>query len=159
MIFKGLFNAVGSWAEKIWGTIRERPEPIREAHEVADLLGIEPAPYALVAEFRQVVGAEGLAQRIADVGLSEHIPQALYRERGIPWQDKFGYEVTISGRDLITGRYARDKRVVTFGHEATPGEIMEAATEWFAAEGEYPQFDITHMGVTGAWIRTGDVPW
>ena len=149
----GLFKRLGSFAEKVWSVISGRDRPILEATRVADTLGIEPEPGALVGELRHELRAEGLATRIADVADSEYIPLNLYQEALIPWGRPYAYQVQGVGIDAETGERATTERWLTFSEEVEVGEVLRIAEGYFGREGEYPQVVIESMSVIGAEMR------
>jgi hypothetical protein len=152
----GLFKAVGSFGSRVWGTVKRAIEPIRAAFNVAREIGAEVTTGALLGEYRKVVKLEGIAEQIATLEPDQYITPQLYQEADIPWDKPFAYEVTMSGRDLATGRFARTDRVLTFSRQLTIQEIEEEALARFGSEGAYPQIDITHISVTAAQYREGE---
>ncbi len=155
----GLFKRFGSFATRIWQQIKTSVQPIADAVGIGRIAGVELEPYDLTREYRKIIRLEGLESQIANVGLEQTIPHNLYTEADMPWKRRFAYTVTMSGRDLQTGRFTRTDRTLTFSREMEVGEIMEAAENYFSSSGEYRQVDVTHMTVTGAETREGDVPW
>jgi hypothetical protein len=153
----GLFDRLGSYARKIWDWAKGRIEPIASALGIAREAEVETEPVELWREYRKVIRLEDVSATIAGLDFEQYIPRGLYTESEIPWNRPFAYEVTISGRDLATGRFARTARMMTFSRELSIGEIMEEATSRFGATGAYPQMDVTHLSVTGAQVRAGDV--
>jgi len=152
----GLFRAFGSFGQRIWSAIRSSARPLAEALGLARAAEVEVEPYALIREYRHSVRLAGLQEQVASIGLSEYVPRNLYVEAELPWKHRFAYQVSMSGRDLATGRFARTERWLTFSREMEIGEIMEEASVRFSAEGLYPQIAVTHMNVIGAEIRPGE---
>lgn len=155
----GLFKRFGSFASRIWETIKTSVQPIADAIGIGRQAGVELEPYDLVSEYRRALMLDPLESAIANVGLEQTIPHSLYLASVMPWKRRFAYTVQMSGRDLLTGKFAYTYRTLTFSREMEVGEIMEAADNYFSSTGEYKQFDISHMSVVQADYREGDFPW
>jgi len=151
----GIFSALGSFATKIWQSIRSVSQPIRTALGLAQQAGVDVETPALWREYRKAIRLEGKAEGIAGLDPSAYIPVDLWTESDIPWNRPYAYEVTMSGRDLATGRFARTSRVLTFSRQLTIDEVMEETENRFGREGAYPQIAVTHMSVTAAEHRPG----
>lgn len=152
----GLFSRLGSFGKKAWGWARRQVEPIASAIGLGRLVGIEVPEREAWREYRHVINLEETAERIASVPAESYIPHGLYVEARVPSNRPFAYEVTMSGRDLATGRFYRSERRMTFSRELAVEEIMEEAESRFGATGAYPQVAITHLSVTGAFTRPGE---
>lgn len=152
----GLLASLGGFGRAIWNTIKSVAEPITTAFGLGRLAGVELSPVDLTREYRKVINLVGLSAQIAELEPDQYIPPELYQEAEIPWKRPYAYEVTISGRDLKTGQFTRTQRAMPFSRQLTIGEIEDQALAWFAAGGEYPQVDITHISVTSAEYRAGE---
>lgn len=151
-----MLKAFGSFGSKIWQGIKGRAKPIAEAIGIGRAAGREVSPIDLQREYRKVIKLEGISEQLATLDPGQYVPGQLWQESEIPWKHRFAYEVTISGRDLATGRFARTQRVLTFSRELLGSEVLEEATARFGSEGAYPQMDITHLSITGAFSRPGE---
>lgn len=154
-----MIKAFGSFGSKIWSSIKSSLSPIRDALGFGEQAGVALDVGDLQREFRKVIRLEGIAEQLASLGPGDYVPQELYQEWSVPMNRPFAYEVTLSGRDLVTGRFARAKRRLTFSRQLTTGEIIEEAVTRFSGEGSAPQFSFTHLSVTAAWIRPGEQPF
>lgn len=155
----GLFRGFGSFAEKIWETVKGTARPIAEAFGVAERLGYEPEPSVLRREFREAIQWPGVAERTSSITESEYIPHDMYREGLGKHKRTFSYQVTLWGEDPETGESITSKRWTTFSREMEVGEVLDIIEERFGAEGEYPAMDIAGMSLTRAEYREGDYPW
>ena len=151
-----MLKAFGSYGAKIWQGIKSRAQPIREALKIGRDTGRDLAASDLQREYRKVIKLEGVSEKLAALDPGSYVPGQLWTEAEIPMKRPFGYEVTISGRDLATGRYARTTRRLAFSRELTVEEVLEVADERFSTAGAYPQLDVTHLGRTGAFVRPGE---
>lgn len=152
----GLFKRLGSFGSRIWDTIKRVADPIRSAFDTARQADVSVSVTDIVREYRKAIKLEGLSAQIATLSEGDYIPAQLHQESEIPWNRPFAYEVTMSGRDLATGRFARTSRVLTFSRQMTVGEIEDEALGRFGGEGAYPQMDVTHVSVTAAEFRAGE---
>jgi len=130
---------------------------LTEALGLGRAAGVEVSPVDIQREYRKVIRLEGIAEQIASLDPDAYVPGQMWQEAPIPWKRPFTYEVTISGRDLLTGRFARERRSITSSDQQTVGEIMDEAERRWGKVGTDPQFDITHLSVTAAWLRPGEV--
>jgi len=71
----------------------------------------------------------------------------------IPWRRKYAYTVSVYGRDLATGRFARQDYDMTFSRKMSIGEIKEATGQRVGKSGTDPVIDIFDMEVSNAWAR------
>jgi len=152
----GLWSRLGTFATKIWDWARSQVSPVSSAQQVADLAEVDVEPQELWREYRKAIRLEGTAESIAGTDPGSYISHSLYTEADIPWNRPYAYEVTISGRDLATGRFTRTGRWITTSREATPAEIIDEAVSSFGRGGGSEQIDITHISVTGAQYRAGE---
>lgn len=152
-----MFKAFGSFGSKIWESIKSAASPLTEALGLGRQAGIEVSPADVQREYRKVVRLEGISEQLATLDFDQYVPGQLWQEAPIPWKRPFTYQVTISGRDLLTGRFAREQRVITSSDQLTVAEVMDEAETRFGKVGTDPQFDITHLSVTAAWLRPGEV--
>jgi len=150
-----MLKAFGSYGSKIWEGIKSRARPIAEALNIGRETGRELAASDLQREYRKVIKLEGVSEKLAALDPDSYVPGQLWIESEIPWKRPYAYEVTISGRDLATGRFARTQRTLTFSRELTAEEVLQEAEQHFGREGAYPQMDITHLSLTGAFSRAG----
>jgi hypothetical protein len=155
----GLFERLGSFAKKVYRGFQSGVEAVERAIGIGREVDIDVSPPDAYREWSHVVNLEGRSEQISNLEPNSMIPPDLYTEAEIPWNRPFAYEVTMSGRDLNTGRFARTERVITASRELTIAEIEELAMERFSGEGAYPQLDVTHLSVTGAETRPGESPF
>lgn len=152
----GLWSRLGTFATKIWDWARSQASPVTSAAEMAGLADVTVEPAELWREYRKAIRLEGTAESIAGTDPHGYIARGLYTESDIPWNRPYAYEVTISGRDLSTGRFTRTGRWITTSKELTPAEIMDEAIASFGRGGGSEQIDVSHISVTGAQYRAGE---
>jgi len=151
-----MLKAFGSFGSRIWEGIKGRAQPIAEALRIGREAERDIDVSDVWREYRKVIKLEGISEQLAILEPDKYVPTQLWVESEIPWKQRYAYEVTISGRDIATGRFARTQRVLTFSRELTGAEVLEEATTRFGKEGAYPQMDITHLSLTGAFSRAGE---
>lgn len=151
-----MLKAFGSFGSAIWQGIKGRAQPVVEALRIGREAEREVAAADVWREYRKIIKLEGISEQLATLAPGEYVPTQLWQESEIPWKQRFAYEVTISGRDIATGRFARTQRILTFSRELTAAEVLEESTVRFGKEGAYPQMDITHLSLTGAFSRAGE---
>ena len=150
------FRSWGSFASKVWDRLRESLSPIADAIQFGRQVGVEISPAQAQRELSHVYSGIEHAQDIAQLSTADYIPDDWYTDAEVPWRRPFAYNVEFYGRDLQTGRYAHTNRVLTFSRPLTIEEIEEEARANFGETGKYPQLAIMQMGVTEAYVRSGE---
>jgi len=71
----------------------------------------------------------------------------------IPWARPYCYTVSVYGRDLATGRFARQDYDITVSRKMTIGEVKATAGARIGRSGSQPLVDIFDIQVSNAWER------
>jgi len=129
---------------------------IETGRTIGELLGIikplvpEVSVPEVVREWGQVRLAGDREELFGTLAPEVSIPRKLYEVAG-PWQQqRYSYEYVLYGRDLATGRFARDYRNLAASRELTPGEVEMYARQAVGRDGESPEFEIFSITLTGA---------
>ncbi len=152
----GAESVLGGFGRGILKAAQRVGQSVSDAISRIARTGAQPEPLTVAREWGQV-RLEG--ERQATVGaldIGQAIPRALYTERSVKYGDKFAYTVAIYGRDLATGRFARQELDVWVSREHTPEEILDEASINVDKAGGSPLYDIYSITLVGASIRAGD---
>lgn len=84
---------------------------------------------------------------------NEYVPDRLHIASDIPWRRKYAYTVSVYGRDLATGQFARQDYDMTVSRKMTIGEIKDTAARRIGKSGSAPLIDIFDINVSNAWER------
>jgi len=154
----GLWSRLGSFGTKV----------IRSAQQLGQSLGevlgiIKPVvpfvdPMAVAREWGKVSTFDALTPDVAKLGPDELVPRDLFVTRDVPWRGRFAYEVSIYGRNLATGQFARWKYNMQANRELTIQEVNDEARLNIGRKGRSPKLEIWDVTVTGAW-RSAEVEW
>lgn len=132
---------------------------IQTGRTIAETIGfVRPvAPDVTVAaverEWGHVSRSEEAEPTILALSDTEYIADRLHMTSDIPWRRKYAYTVSVYGRDLATGRFARQDYDMTFSRKMSIGEIKEATGQRVGKSGTDPVIDIFDMEVSNAWAR------
>lgn len=113
---------------------------------------------ALARDWGQVSTADALTPALALLRGDEEIPRDLYTATDVPKKYRYGYEVSIYGRDLATGQFASRKYSIPVSREMTPDEVIEMAESSLGRRGRSPEVEIWSAKVTHAW-RSVEIEW
>lgn len=132
---------------------------IETGRTIAEAVGfVRPvAPTVTVAdterEWGHVTRSEEAEPTILALSDTEYVADRLHQVSDIPWRRKYCYTVSVYGRDLATGRFAREDYDMTFSDKMTIGEIKDTAGQRIGKEGTSAAIDIFDVEVSNAWKR------
>ena len=149
----GILERLGSWGKSVITSAIKTGRTIAET--VGILKPIEPDFVVTDAErdWGRVSQSEDVSPQIAALKDASMVPDALFSTTDIPWARKFAYTVSVFGRDLATGRFARQDYDLTTSRQLSIGEVKEMAASRIGKAGISALIDIFDMEVSNAWIR------
>jgi len=83
----------------------------------------------------------------------EYVPDELFAHSDIPWARKFAYTVSVYGRDIATGQFARQDYDLTASRKLSIGEVKGMAASRIGQDGTSALINIFSMTVSNAWER------
>lgn len=149
----GILKRLGSWGTSIIKAAIKTGRTIAET--VGILKPVKPAFTVTDAprDWGRVSRSEDASPQIAALKDASMVPEALFSTTDIPWARKYAYTVSIFGRDLATGRFARQDYDMTTSRQLSIGEVKEMAGSRIGKAGISALIDIFDIEVSNAWTR------
>lgn len=149
----GILARLGSFGMRIVRSAIETGRTLAETvgfvRPIAPTVTIEAA----APEWGHVSRSEEAEPTILAIPDTEYVPDRLHMTFDIPWRRKYCYTVSIYGRDLATGRFAREDYDLTMSKKMTIGEIKDVAGQRIGKAGVSAAIDIFDIEVSNAWER------
>lgn len=154
----GIWKRLGGFGTKVIRTAQQLGRSLGETIGIIKPVAPEVEPMAAARDWGRVRTADALEPQIVALRPDETVPRDLFTISDIPWADKYAYQITIYGRDLTTGRFARQKYDMTVSREMTVQEALDEAHRRFGKTGASPLMDVFDVAVTGAW-KSAEAEW
>lgn len=155
---KTLREGLGSLGTRIWRSVLDVGAGLVEAIGFGREAGVEAEPAPTWREGYQVSVAMGREADFSVVEPTAYVPADWYEQSTIPWDKPLAYKVAVFGRDLATGRFARQELDITVSRPLTAAEAVDECVARLGLEGASPLFDIWSAKLVGASRREGE-PW
>lgn len=153
-----LREGLGSLGTRIWRTVLDVGTGLAGALGLGRVAGVEAEPVPTWHEGYQVSVALGREADFSVVESTAYVPVDWYEVSTIPWDKPIAYKVVIFGRDLQTGRFARQDLDITVSRPLTAGEATDECIARLGVGGASPLYDIYSAKLIGASRREGE-PW
>lgn len=144
---------MGSWGKRVVATAIETGRSIAETVGIIKPVAPEITITGAERDWGRVSLAESNEAIIADLPNEEYVPDELFTESEIPWKRQYAYTVAIYGRDLATGRFARQEYDLTTNRQLTIAEVKDMASSRIGKAGVSAIIDIFDVAVVNAWER------
>ncbi len=149
----GLLARLGSWGKGIISTAIQTGRTIAQVVGFAKEIAPEITPAAVESEWGHVSRSEQAEALVLDLPDNEYVPDRLHSTTDIPFKRPYAYTVSIYGRELATGRFARQDYDLPASRKLTISEIKDMARQRIGKKGTTEIIDIFNMEVSNAWIR------
>jgi len=149
----GLLGRLGSWGKGIIQAAIKTGRSIAQVVGFAQEIAPEITPAAVESEWGHVSQSEAAEALILDLPDNEYVPDRLHSVADVPFTRPYAYTVSIYGRDITTGRFARQDYDLTTSRKLTIGEVKDMASQRIGKTGVSALIDIFSMEVSNAWIR------
>lgn len=149
----GILERFGSWGKRVVQTAIETGRTIAQTVGFVRPLAPEITPAAVASEWGHVSQSEQAEAAILDLPDNEYVPDRLHSVADVPFTRPYAYTVSIYGRDIATGRFARQDYDLTTSRKLTIGEVKDMAAQRIGKTGVSALIDIFSMAVSNAWVR------
>lgn len=149
----GILERLGSWGKGVVKSALETGRSIAQAVGFARPIAPDVTEPAVAREWGHVSRSEEASQDILDLPDEEYVPDRLHSIADVPFKRPWAYTVSIYGRDLATGRFARQDYDLTTSRKLTIGEVKDMAANRIGRTGVSAIIDIFDVQVSNAWVR------
>ena len=149
----GILERFGGWGTRVIQTAISLGRSIAETVGFVRPLAPEVTEAAVTREWGHVSQSQKAEAYILDLPDNEYVPDSLHSIADVPFSRPFAYTVSIYGRDLATGRFARQDYDLTTSRKLTVGEIKDMAGQRIGKTGVSALIDIFSIAVSNAWVR------
>ena len=149
----GILERLGSWGTSIIKSAIETGRGIAETVGILKPTAPEITIPEASTDWGHVSRSEESRPDVLALRNDEQVPDHLYEHSEIPWSRKFAYTVSVYGRDIATGRFARQDYDLTASRKLTIGEVKGMAASRIGQDGTSALINIFSMTVSNAWER------
>lgn len=149
----GILERFGGWGKRVIATAIKIGRSIAETVRFVRPLAPEVTTPAVTRDWGHVTRSEEASPAILDLPDAEYVPDRLHSITDIPFKRPWAYTVSIYGRDIATGRFARQDYDLTTSRKLTIGEVKDMAANRIGKTGVSALIDIFDVQVSNAWVR------
>lgn len=154
----GIWQRLGGFGTKVIESALQIGRSLGETLRIIKPVAPEIEPMAAARDWGHVQTSDALEPAITALRPDEFVPRDLFVTSEIPWKDKYAYQVTVYGRDLITGRFTRQKFDMTVNTEMSVQGVIDETKSRFGSQGASPILEVFDVAVTGAW-KSPEIEW
>lgn len=142
---------LGDWGKRIIGVAQAGGRTLGETLGILQPIAPEIEPVAAARDWGKVSLELALAPEIAKLPDDAWVQHGDYVEMEVPWKMRYGYEVSVYGREIASGKFRSWQVKIGTNTELDIGQVKTEAMDRLGPQGISPLMDIWSMEVTGAY--------